>query len=193
MTLGTILMIGALGLTLYNVWDSWRAQKAAREIVEVLDDRIEKNKEEPVQDTEMPTEEIGGYLYIGELIIPSKNLQLPVMLDWDYQRLKISPCRYSGNYYNDDMVVCAHNYIRHFSPIKWLGPGDKVLFKNVRGETFHYKVSNVETIEPTAIDQMVENSKYNKDIVEEWDLTLFTCNTGGQTRCAVRCIRQKDQ
>ena len=23
----------------------------------------------------------------------------------------------------------------------------------------------------------------------DWDLTLFTCNTSGQTRCAIRCQR----
>ena len=24
---------------------------------------------------------------------------------------------------------------------------------------------------------------------DEWDLTLFTCTTGGSARCAVRCVR----
>ena len=26
-------------------------------------------------------------------------------------------------------------------------------------------------------------------VMADWDLTLFTCNAGGQTRCAVRCSR----
>jgi hypothetical protein len=26
---------------------------------------------------------------------------------------------------------------------------------------------------------------------EEWDLTLYTCNWGGRTRCAIRCTRMK--
>ena len=26
-------------------------------------------------------------------------------------------------------------------------------------------------------------------VMADWDLTLFTCNLGGQTRCAVRCLQ----
>ena len=39
------------------------------------------------------------------------------------------------------------------------------------------------------VEYMVNNAAPQ---AEPWDLTLFTCNTGGQTRCAVRCIRAED-
>ena len=34
-------------------------------------------------------------------------------------------------------------------------------------------------------------SKENTEL-GSWDLTLFTCYVGGQTRCAVRCVRVED-
>lgn len=137
---------------------------------------------------EMPTTVIDGYSYIGFLEIPSLSLSLPVMTDWDYNRLKVSPCRYSGSYYTDDLVICGHNYARHFSPIKWISMGADVYFTNVNGESIHYITSNIETVKPTNIDSMIDNIN-NGGNGNDWDMTLFTCNTGGQTRCAVRCTR----
>ena len=42
---------------------------------------------------------------------------------------------------------------------------------------------------------MIQNTNNTKDgsVTSEWDLTLFTCNTGGQTRCAVRCSRVRKE
>ena len=59
-------------------------------------------------------------------------------------------------------------------------------FTNVEGVVYRYIVSNRETVRPMDVDYMIDNQS---DKSEKWDLTLFTCNTGGQTRCAVRCIR----
>ena len=39
-------------------------------------------------DPNMPTVEIDGYLSV-----PSVGLELPVMAEWDYDRLKTAPCR----------------------------------------------------------------------------------------------------
>ena len=51
-------------------------------------------------DTEqdMPVIEIEGNFYIGVLEIPSLELSLPVMADWDYEKMKIAPCHYYGSY-----------------------------------------------------------------------------------------------
>ena len=106
------------------------------------------------------------------------------MSEWSYAGLKIAPGRYSGSTYADNMVVCAHNYAKHFSPIKWLALGSEVYFTDMDGQRWSYEVSNVETIQPTDIDKMITASDE-----DAWDLTLFTCTTGGRARCAVRCTR----
>ena len=48
---------------------------------------------EPTADAEMPVATIDGYDYIGSLSIPSIGLALPVMQQWSYPGLKITPGR----------------------------------------------------------------------------------------------------
>ena len=178
-TLGILVLLGVGGLTAYNIWDADRAAQASRHIVEELD---------------MPVVTVDGYDYIGILEIPSLKLTLPVMDRWDYDRLKISPCVYSGSYKTDDLVVCAHDYARHFSPVKWIDMSEDVYLITVDHKVYHYQVVNRETLKPESVEQMVENINNTKNgtVTNEWDLTLFTCNPGGQTRCAVRCVRTKE-
>ena len=195
-TLGILLIAAAIGLAGYNLWDAGRAQKAAEEITGQLISEIESKVEDgktaaPYIDpnTPMPVEVIDGYEYIGVLEIPSEGLSLPVMKEWDYTRLKISPCRFTGSYYSDDHVICAHKYMKHLGPLLQIGIGEDIYFTNVDGLSIRYIVTNRETVEPTAVEQMIENTSNSETSLLDWDLTLFTCNLGGQTRCAVRCSR----
>ena len=197
--LGILMILGALGLTGYNLWDANRAREAAEQITDQLIDKIdESGKDEetaaPYVDpnTPMPVEVIDGYEYIGILEIPSEDLSLPVMNEWDYTRLKISPCRFTGSYYSDDLVICAHNYDKHLGRLLNIDLGVDVYFTNVEGLTIHYIVTNRETVEPTDVERMIENTGNSETSLLDWDMTLFTCNLGGQTRCAVRCSRVED-
>lgn len=210
MLVGLLLLAAAFSLALYNIWDAHRADVAAQDAAEKLKDQIDKNLEErraksvqerPEEETEdspsaeeasdgasggflqMPVAEVDGNLYIGLLEIPDKNLALPVMADWDYEKLKIAPCCYSGSYYEHNLVIAGHNYARHFSPIKWLEPGSDVYFTTVTGNVYHYTVDCIENLQPGAVEAMKSGS---------WDLTLFTCTTGGGSRCTVRCIKAEE-
>ena len=58
--------------------------------------------------------------------------------------------------------------------------GDQIRFTDIKGRSFFYEVQTVETLEPTAVEDMLN---------DEWDLTLFTCTSGGQARIAVRCLK----
>lgn len=127
---------------------------------------------------EMPVERIRGHEYIGVLDIPGKGLSLPVMNDWDYDKLRVSPCRYAGSLYTGDLVIAGHNYDTHFRPIKELAVGDELHFTDVDGNAFHFAVLGVETIGPNNVGAMLAG---------DWDMTLFTCTIGGQMRAAVRC------
>ena len=212
--IGLLLMAGGLGLVIYNMWDNNRAGDASDAILKQIEEaqadmgvsnapappsRSDKDVDDRVTDKDawrygqtMPVTLVDGFQYIGILEIPSLGIRLPVMDTWDYDRLRISPCLYSGSYYTDDMVICGHNYQRHFSPIKGVDIDADVYFITADKVIYHYTVSNRETVQPTSVEQMIRNMN-NRDPedgdMEDWDLTLFTCNTGGQTRCAVRCIR----
>ena len=196
--LGLLLLLGAGGLTAYNIWDGIRAERASQHIIQEMDigqALVEALDREPDDDPEMPVIEVEGNYYIGILEIPSLQLTLPVMDRWDYTRLKISPCVYSGSYKTDDLVICAHNYARHFSPVKRIDIGADVYLITVDCRVYHYQVTNRETLQPGAVENMIENTNNTTDgtVTNEWDLTLFTCNTGGQTRCAVRCARIREE
>ena len=197
MVLGALLILAAAALLAYNKWDAARADKAAQQALGELEQTLtttveEKAKSEtvvlqPELDPAQPmTEtELDGWSYIGYLSIPSIGLDLPVMSEWSYAGLKIAPGRYSGSTYADNMVVCAHNYAKHFSPIKWLAEGAQVYFTDMDGMRWSYEVSYVENLQPTQIEKMTEKTEDS----DNWDLTLFTCTTGGRARCAVRCTR----
>lgn len=182
LTMGVLLLAAALALTAYNIWDAARAAREAQTALDEIHEQLPETPQRAYYDPnrKMPTVEIDGNLYIGTLTVPSLNLELPVMADWDYTKLKKAPCRYEGNYFANNLVVAGHNYAKHFSPIKRIALNADVYFTNTEGLVFHYVVDNVETLQPTQIDEMVEDG--------EWDLTLFTCTTGGQSRCTVRCV-----
>ena len=128
---------------------------------------------------------LGALLLAGALgLLGYNQWALPVMSEWSYPGLKIAPGRYAGSVFTDDLVICGHNYARHFSPVKRLAVGTTVQFVDMDGREWDYTVSKVETLQPTQIEEMV-----GKADGDDWDLTLFTCTTGGSARCAVRCTR----
>ena len=127
---------------------------------------------------EMPTREIDGQTYIGMVEVPALELSLPVISEWTYPRLKKAPCRYVGSVYSKDMVICGHNYDRHFGRLKDLAVGDEVRFTDMDGNVFFYSVCGTEQLGKYAVEDMLAG---------EWDLTLFTYTKGGRMRVTVRC------
>lgn len=190
MVIGAALILGALALLLYNRQEADSAEQAAVDLIPQLQEEIRQRQEELAETVppelldphyyEMTEVEIDGYAYIGYLSIPALGLELPVMSQWDYQRLKTAPCRYTGSTKSDDLVLLAHNFVRHFGTLKNLNPGDEVYFTDMDDQISCYEVVTVEILPPTAVEEMTAG---------EYDLTLFTCTYGGQNRVTVRCDR----
>lgn len=103
----------------------------------------------------MPTVQIDGYDYIGYLELPTVGLTLPVMDTWDYERLKLAPCRYWGATFSGDLVIAAHNYTSHFGPIASLQLGDPVQLVDADGTAWRYRVTRVEVLDPYDVAGMV--------------------------------------
>ena len=176
MVLGMVLVVAALSLFLYNQWEASQAGSAAEESVAALESLA--GDAQGAMPNAMTEVEIDGYYYIGYLTIPVLDLELPVMTDWSYEQLRISPCRYAGATFSRDFVIAAHNYSTHFGQIKTLLKGDDVYFTDMDGVVWHYQVALQDVLEPTAIEEMTDAG---------YDLTLFTCTYGGQSRITVRC------
>ena len=179
MALGMALVAAALGLFAYNCWEDYTAESRSNAIVDSLWEVIEESDVvSHVYDTEMTEVEIDGYSYIGYVVLPSLNLNLPVMTDWSYAQLKVAPCRYAGSTKTGNLVIAAHNYSSHFGQIRNLAVGDDVYFVDMDGRTWRYEVAALETLAPTDVDYMISSG---------YELTLYTCTYGGASRVTVRC------
>ncbi|MCD7804665.1 MAG: sortase [Oscillospiraceae bacterium] len=186
--IGILLMIGALSLYLYNRYDAERAANASIEAEEKLTDAMKSavgseytlsvETDDNGNTYSVVSLDVDGDSYIGVLSIPSFGLELPVLSEWSYAGLKNSPARYTGSASAGNLVICAHNYERHFGNIKDLDIGAEITFTDVTGTVYEYEVIEVETLQPTAITEMITG---------DWDLTLFTCTRSGQARVTVRC------
>lgn len=186
--LGLLLIAAALCFIIYNLYEEHRAREQSGQALDALQEYIpgsDQNDDTSMPDymldpdMEMPMQTIDGIDYIGVLEIPSLNLELPVISQWSYPNLRIAPCRYSGSAYSGGLVIAAHNYDSHFGRLKTLQTDDEVIFTDIDGNTFTYKVAVMEILEPLATEEMKS---------EEWDLSLFTCTIGGRSRVTVRCV-----
>lgn len=184
--IGSLFILGAIVLTIYNVWDENRASEMTTVLLEEIKNTEISNEElrpdyKKHPNMEMYSKEIDGNDYIGVLEIPALGLELPVMKDWSYPKLKISPCRYDGSAYQNNLIISAHNYDCHFGRLKTLGIGEVVSFTDMDSNVFEYEVIDMEILQPTAVEEMKSG---------DWDLTLFTCTYGGQSRVTIRCQLQ---
>ena len=191
MALGLLMILSALTLILSNLRQEHIAMEAAADAEQEVSFIIEQRQTRPteirssnpllVPPKVLPVEEIDGYPYIGTLSIPVLELDLPIMDDWSYPRLRRAPCRQSGDTALD-LVVAGHNYQSHFGRLSTLNPGDLLLFTDMDGDVTTYEVETVETIRPTDTELVFS---------DRWNLALYTCTYGGRSRIMVGCVSQK--
>ena len=190
-SLSILLMAASFGLYTYNVMDSNRAGAAAQTVVNQLhsDMPAAGNTESETASTPEPmpepykamqTKMVNGQPYIGTLQIPALSLELPVIAEWSYPALRIAPCRYMGSVYQDNMILCAHNYSTHFGRLTELKVGDEAVFTDMEGSAYTYRMTAQEILPDTDPEAMEKG---------EWDLTLFTCTLGGKNRVTIRFAR----
>ena len=184
---GVFLILISLTMTFYNKYEDLNAGKQARAALDVFKNEVvvqnhivESLTTEEVK--EMKTVNINGDDFIGTITIPSINLELPVMSEYSYSRLKKAPCRYYGNLFTNDLIICAHAYETFFANLIKLKQNDLIFFTDVDGNNYAYEVLEIEILKPTDVDKMVNN---------EFDLTLYTCTSDNMNRVTVRCNRVK--
>ena len=192
--LGICCLIASVGFIAYNYWEEEKAQNTSENILQnvrksILDNTHdestseESNRNKSVENAmdiprEMLITQVNGYDCIGVLSIPVLELELPVLTDWSYAKLKIAPCHYFGSYFEKDFVIAAHNYRSHFGRLSELQPKDLVLFTDVSGTVRCYEVVLLETLPGNATEEMITSG---------FDLSLYTCTPGGASRVTVRC------
>lgn len=191
---GILCLLMSAGLVAYNRIEAASAADASHTMLQMAWENIEKHSPEqatheiaaqPEEKTsagqvpqELLTVDLDGYECIGILSLPVLELELPVLQEWSYEKLKKAPCQYYGSCYDSDFVIAAHNYPAHFGRLSELQPKDMVLFTDVAGTVHCYEVALLETLPPTATAEMITSG---------FDLSLYTCTPGGGSRVTVRC------
>ena len=177
-SLGAVLILAALLLFLYNRSEDRRAGQEAESLLEDVRSSMAANADPEPQ--EEPAEEI-TYDYAGVIAIPDLSLELPVIDQWNYARLKVAPCRQSGAAADGDLVIAAHNYKSHFGYLDRLEPGASVIFTDMEGTVYRYAVEEIRQLEPEDVEDV--SSVFSS----EYPLVLYTCTPGGKARVAVFC------
>ena len=192
--LGMACLLASAGFVFYNKMESQSGAEFSRTLLQDVQENVVEAAKMESKQPENATEEVilesepremvtvlaGEYESIGILSIPALELELPVLTDWSYEKLKKAPCHYYGSCYESDFVIAAHNYPSHFGRLSQLQPGDSVLFTDGAGEVHYYEVVLLETLQPTATEEMITSG---------FDLSLYTCTPGGSNRVTVRCSR----
>ena len=177
-SLGAVLILAALLLFLYNRSEDRRAGQEAESLLE--DARSAMAADTDPEPQEELAEEI-TYDYAGVITIPDLSLELPVIDQWSYARLKVAPCRQSGAAADGDLVIAAHNYKSHFGYLDRLEPGASVIFTDMEGTVYRYAVEEIRRLEPEDAEDV--SSVFSS----EYPLVLYTCTPGGKARVAVFC------
>ena len=201
--LGAALLIAALSLVVYNSMENKKSGEAAQSVLEELVEIIPppptepateavtagnifqeyENVTEPTEKKSEPTIVVADNGYIGIISIPVLDLELPVMSQWSYPNLNIAPCRYKGSVYDGDIIIAAHNYRSHFGRLSELGGGESFTFTEADGTIHNYEITEIIQLDGGDIEGMDFGS------ADSWDITLFTCTLGGQSRVTVRAVK----
>ena len=176
--LGVCCILSSVGFVAYNRWENENAEDIAQDLLEDIQSIIEEKQPEQFLPEEMATVKVDGYECIGILSVPVLDLELPVLTDWSYAKLKKAPCHYYGTYYEKDFVIAAHNYKSHFGRLSELQAGDIVVFTDINNIEHYYEVVLLETLPKNATKEMITSG---------FDLSLYTCTLGGGSRVTVRC------
>ena len=177
-SLGAVLILAALLLFLHNRSEDRRAGQEAESLLE--DARSAMAADTDPEPQEELAEEI-TYDYAGVIAIPDLSLELPVIDQWSYARLKVAPCRQSGAAADGDLVIAAHNYKSHFGYLDRLEPGASVIFTDMEGTVYRYAVEEIRQLAPEDAEDV--SSVFSS----EYPLVLYTCTPGGKARVAVFC------
>ncbi|MCR5669932.1 MAG: sortase [Butyrivibrio sp.] len=176
--IGVALIVIAALIVKNNMDENSSAGKASDEFLAEVISQMPDTVAAFDESGPMPIVDVDGRSFVGTVQIPSLGLLLPIQDEWSKDNARVSVCRYMGSVYDNDLIVCGHNYVEHFGTLKDLETGAEVIVTDMNGKSFYFEVANIETL-----------GAYDSEEMEagEWDFTMFTCTVGGANRVTVRC------
>lgn len=189
MLAGGAAIIISLIIIAVNIRLDSQGKKNSENVLNILESEISSYSEDENNITytdgnglkKSKTISVDNNYYSGIIDIPEIGIKLPVMSEWNYDNLNISPCLFYNDEKNNRKIIAGHNYSSHFGKLKQLKQGDYIIFTNAENKRVIYKVLQTEILGSTDTDKMLGG--------DDWNLTLFTCSLSGYERVTVRCIQ----
>lgn len=189
MLAGGAAIIFSLIIIAVNIRLDSQGKKNSENVLNILESEISSYSEDENNITytdgnglkKSKTISVDNNYYSGIIDIPEIGIKLPVMSEWNYDNLNISPCLFYNDEKNNRKIIAGHNYSSHFGKLKQLKQGDYIIFTNADNKRVIYKVLQTEILGSTDTDKMLGG--------DDWNLTLFTCSLSGYERVTVRCIQ----
>ena len=189
MLAGGAAIIFSLIIIAVNIRLDSQGKKNSENVLNILESEISSYSEDENNITytdgnglkKSKTISVDNNYYSGIIDIPEIGIKLPVMSEWNYDNLNISPCLFYNDEKNNRKIIAGHNYSSHFGKLKQLKQGDYIIFTNAENKRVIYKVLQTEILGSTDTDKMLGG--------DDWNLTLFTCSLSGYERVSVRCIQ----
>lgn len=166
---GTLVLLAAGCFAFYSWWQGNEAQQAAQAL-------LEEQQPDPAL-TNAPEA-------VSTLLIPSLDLELPVIWEYSEDALKEAVCRYAGPNPGGDgnLVITGHDYLSgaHFGTLDEARIGDEIVLYDADGQKFTYAVYELELITPDDVQALSEYEGVHA-------LTLMTCADNANKRLLLRC------
>ncbi|MDN0054717.1 sortase [Collinsella ihumii] len=187
MAVGALVVACAVALAARNVWIEGTAGDRAQEVLASLPaPQVEVDASLVDPDAAMPAVEVDGAPYIATLSIPAAGLELPVGDRATQSQLAVSPCRYDGSVYADDLVILGMDYGGHFGLLERIAGGEEVLVEDMLGNTFVYEAGGPESARGMSLSRLLEPAGQDE---EGAGLVLASCDIDGSIGLVVRCRR----
>ena len=141
-----------------------------------------KPKEEPKQEeTGIMPEKIEGYNVLGKFEFETLGIDQYILDSYEDKALENGIGKLSGGNLNaiGNFSVVGHNYDNVFGKLFEINKGDTFSVKDPKGNVTKYKVTEINTIEPTDLTVLTQNT-------EKCVMTLITCDTEGTQRFVVK-------
>lgn len=158
--------------------------QSLKDINELKSD-IGKNTIKVEEYTCMPSN-IKGIKIIGELIIPSINLDTYILEETNNKTLNLSVTKLAGPNINNigNFCITGHNYLKEnmFGKLKKVNKNDKIILIDTFGKEQEYTVYDKYEISPNDVSALNQNTNNKKEV------TLITCTIGAIKRLVVKAV-----
>ena len=174
-------------VTFLMIYDNFRERKLKNQekyALELFNEKIEKKKEEIVEQKHTYTVNYNGYTILGRIEIPRIGLNTVILKEHTYAAMNIGSVKTYGVDLNEKggFVISGHNFrgrTSFFYPVIYLKANDTIRITDSKGRVMEYKVYAVNRyVSPNDTSYLVRT--------EDYHLTIVTCENGGKSRIIIK-------